>query len=407
MNTLYLCYFSLLEPLVQTQVLPYLRELSKSGISVDLLTFEPGLPKNRPDPERKRWEQCLELEGIIWHSLPYHSRPSLPATLYDIFVGSLFIIKMIRRNKIDVLHARAHIPMAMAFPAKWLTNCRVIFDIRGLMADEYADAGIWKAGSAVFRVIKRLERIGIRHSDQVVVLTESLRTWIIEHGWAERDKVEVIPCCTDLSRFFAESAQEDCEVKRSKRFEVIYSGSVTGLYLIEEMGKFFLALRVRHPEAFFRILTNSSHDEAARRLRQLGLTDNDFWIGAVKPSEVPSYLHAAHVGISFRKQTFSQLAASPTKIPEYLSAGLPVVANAGIGDSDEILRSDRVGVVIKDFSPESFANAVQELEALLFDDGLLTRCRESARRHFDLKMVGGLRYCNVYTKLNGSHSRPQ
>jgi len=31
MRTLYLCYFGLREPLVQTQVLPYLRQLSRSG----------------------------------------------------------------------------------------------------------------------------------------------------------------------------------------------------------------------------------------------------------------------------------------------------------------------------------------------------------------------------------------
>lgn len=404
MNTLYLCYFSLLEPLVQTQVLPYLRELGKSDIGIDLLTFEHEFRKKWPDLERMRWEQRLRQEGIVWHSLPYHSRPSIPATLYDICAGSLFTIKIIRRKKIDVLHARAHIPMAMAFPAKWLTSCRVIFDIRGLMADEYADAGVWKSGSAVFRVIKWLERAGIRYSDQVIVLTERLRNWIIKQGLAAEDKVEVIPCCTDLSRFNGELAQ--AEGARSKRFEVIYAGSVTGLYLMEEMGKFFLALRARRPEAFFRILTNSSQEEATRRLRQLGITDNDFWIGAVNYSEVPSYFYAARVGISFRKPTFSQIAASPTKIPEYLSAGLPVVANAGIGDSDEIIRSDRVGVVINDFSSEGFNKAISELETLLLDEKLLERCRESARRHFDLEMVGGLRYRNVYMKLNGSYTRP-
>jgi glycosyltransferase involved in cell wall biosynthesis len=404
-NTLYVCYFSLLEPLVQTQVLPYLRELSKSGIGIDLLTFEPGSrKKNIPEPERRRWEESLQQEGIVWHSMSYHSRPSLPATLYDILAGTLFSIKMIRRKNIDVLHARAHIPIAMAFPAKWLTKCRVIFDIRGLMADEYADAGVWKAGSTVFRIIKWLERAGIRHSDQVVVLTERLRNWIVKEGFAAEEKIEVIPCCTDLSRFNQEL--ERAEGASSGRFEVIYAGSVTGLYLMEEMGRFFLALRARRPGAFFRILTNSSHEEATRRLRRLGMTDNDFWIGAVNPSEVPSYLQTARVGISFRKPTFSQIAASPTKIPEYLSAGLPVVANAGIGDSDEILRSDRVGVVIKDFSLQGFDEAVRELETLLLDDGLLKRCRESARRHFDLEMVGGLRYRNVYTKLNGSKTRP-
>ncbi len=41
-HTLYLCYFGLREPLVQTQVLPYLREIKKiDDLKVSLLTFEP------------------------------------------------------------------------------------------------------------------------------------------------------------------------------------------------------------------------------------------------------------------------------------------------------------------------------------------------------------------------------
>ena len=42
-RTLYLCYFGLREPLVQTQVLPYLKQLAAAGIRVSLLTFEPHL----------------------------------------------------------------------------------------------------------------------------------------------------------------------------------------------------------------------------------------------------------------------------------------------------------------------------------------------------------------------------
>ena len=45
-KTLYLCYFGLREPLVQTQVIPYLREISKGGTEVSLLTFEPNPRQN-------------------------------------------------------------------------------------------------------------------------------------------------------------------------------------------------------------------------------------------------------------------------------------------------------------------------------------------------------------------------
>ena len=54
MRTLYLCYFGLREPLVQTQVLPYLRQLAGQGIGVCLLTFEPGGKDRWPEEEKER-----------------------------------------------------------------------------------------------------------------------------------------------------------------------------------------------------------------------------------------------------------------------------------------------------------------------------------------------------------------
>ena len=90
-RTLYLCYFGLREPLVQTQVLPYLRQLSLAGIKVHLLTFEPGLTENSGgEAELDNQRKKLLTEGIKWFSLPYHKSPSLPATAFDIFAGARF-----------------------------------------------------------------------------------------------------------------------------------------------------------------------------------------------------------------------------------------------------------------------------------------------------------------------------
>ena len=45
-KTLYICYFGVRQPLVQTQVIPYLLEIAKDGVAISLLTFEPDLKAN-------------------------------------------------------------------------------------------------------------------------------------------------------------------------------------------------------------------------------------------------------------------------------------------------------------------------------------------------------------------------
>src|SRR5436853_1541082 len=104
-STLYICYYGLHEPLVQTQVLPYLRELVAGGIEVYLLTFEPTKYLAKQG-ELEEWRTQLAEQGIHWFSLGYHKWPSLPATVYDIAIGAWMAARLIRRYKIDVLHAR-------------------------------------------------------------------------------------------------------------------------------------------------------------------------------------------------------------------------------------------------------------------------------------------------------------
>ena len=136
-HTLYLCYFGLREPLVQTQVLPYLREIARlENIKVSLLTFEPDLKDKWTSEQIETEKEKLAAQKINWHALAYHKRPSAPATLYDVLNGARFIKKLSRKEKIDFLHARAHIPMLIAMLAARFTKSRIVFDIRGLMAEE-------------------------------------------------------------------------------------------------------------------------------------------------------------------------------------------------------------------------------------------------------------------------------
>ncbi len=400
-RTLYVCYFGLREPLVQTQVLPYLREISASGIEVHLLTFEPEL-RRKWDAQTLRDEQArLAVEGIKWSALAYHKRPSLPATLYDIAAGAWTIARLVSRHRLNVVHARAHVPMAMALLAARATGCRLVFDIRGLMAEEYADAGVWAEKSIKFRATKMLERAGIRKADQVVVLTQAMREWLRESRLTSADNIEVIPCCVDFTRYIEPDVETEVE---PDRFEVVYAGSVTGLYLLEDMAKFFNTLRKHEPRAFLRILTRSTQ-EATARLRDAGLTPESFWVGGVDASEVPHYLRRARLGLSFRKRTFSQLAASPTKIPEYLAAGLPVISNEGIGDVDKLLKSEKVGVVVNDLTVEEFERAAVSALQLASESDVRARCQEVARRCFDVKTIGANGYANVYRRLASAVGR--
>jgi glycosyltransferase involved in cell wall biosynthesis len=415
-HTLYLCYFGLHEPLVQTQVLPYLREIRKGGVKVSLVTFEPNFKaawtKERIASEKKR---LAAEDGFEWHCLGYHKRPSVPATAYDILNGARLARQLLRREKFDVIHARVHVPMLMAVLARKFSGRgrdgdkpKLIFDIRGFFPEEYTDAGVWKQNGWLYRATKRVEKYLLKEADAFVVLTEKARSILFpesrETGFDRFGRpVEVIPCCVDLQRFDAadEAARREIREKYNlhDRRVAAYVGSFDGWYLTGEMLDFFQTARERDPRTFTLILTQRDKEKVAARLRQRGFADADFLVESVPPAEIPKYLSASDVALSFIKACYSKQSSSPTKIAEYLAGGVPIVANDGVGDVTELIEGEKVGAVVRGFDAENYRAALEKIETLNADGRLPEKCRQRARKIFHLETVGGEKYRALYRRL--------
>jgi glycosyltransferase involved in cell wall biosynthesis len=135
-------------------------------------------------------------------------------------------------------------------------------------------------------------------------------------------------------------------------------------------------------------------------LHARGYADGDFLIKRVSPAEIPLYLSAADAAVSFIKPCYSKQASSPTKNAEYLACGLPIIANDGIGDTTEFTETDETGVVISNFTSETYLDALSKLDELMKNKNLLAeRCKASADKRFDLVDVGGVRYRSIYQKI--------
>jgi glycosyltransferase involved in cell wall biosynthesis len=406
LRTLYVSYFGLREPLVQTQVLPYLRQLVAGGIGVSLLTFEPRLKEDWTTEQILATREELNDEGISWHCLKYHKWPSLPATLYDIVVGTRKVIQIMRREKINVLHARNHVPALMGAIAKKLRGGYLVFDIRGFMPEEYTDGGVWAQNGYLYRGLKRVERYLFAVSDAFVVLTEKARD-ILFPGRLESDSqgrpFEVIPCCVDFERFdaFDKTSKDSLrsELNVTGRRVIVYLGSFGGWYMSEQITEFLATANEQDPSTFSLVLTQSDPQSVTARLNELGIQADNFSVAQVSPEEVPRYLKAADIAISFVKPCYSKQSSSPTKIAEYLASGLPIVCNTGIGDVDNLISENRAGVLVKEFTRDAYLEALTEVDLLRGEESSAERLRAVARRLFDVANVGRTKYVRLYQRL--------
>lgn len=413
---LYLCYFGVREPLVQTQVLPYLRELMKVEIGEDagsifpmdvtLLTFEPT--REAEDlAEFSVIREKLAAEGIDWDWLPYHKRPSAVATAWDILRGTIRVWRMHRRASFDVLHCRVHVPGVMGAVARKFSRKKpkLLFDIRGFFPEEFVDAGIWRENGYIYRTAKCVEQWLMKESDGFVVLTEKAREILFPEsrnsGFDFQGRpVEVIPCCVDLQRFAVAMTETRLEMRTKlgidNRKVMAYVGSFGGWYLTQETFDLFSVARRLYPNVFALIITQGKAEMAEALLRKAGFGCEDMFIGRIETEEVPKYLVAADLAVSLIKPCYSKLSSSPTKNAEYLASGLPIIANAGIGDVDSLIRINGVGALLTEFNPAGYSAALEEIDRL---GNIAEKCRQTAAREFDLGCIGGMKYRRLYSRM--------
>ena len=392
LGVLYISYDGILEPLGQSQVLPYLEKLSDRGARFILLSFEK--PSDIGSTMLRDTEARMAAAGIRWIPLRYHKRPVLLATGFDLLNGMLRGVIIIIRERVGVVHCRSYVAALIGWLLKRWLGVRFLFDMRGFWADERVEGGLWRPGCFLYRLSKRLERRFLKDADEIVTLTERARSAIESRSDVRAAQVSVIPTCVDLKKFSPRMNHRSEDA--SPVF--IYTGSVGTWYLLNEMLRFVEQALRRFRFARLLLLTRN-REEASREIEKARLATAAVTLASVPPAEIPTWLARAHAGLAFYKPGLGRQGTCPTKVGEYLAMGLPVVVNDAVGDMEQIIGGGGVGTVLSRFTPEAYDQALQELERLWADPMLASRCRSVAESHFSLEM-GAERYWEIYQRLS-------
>ena len=403
MKVLLISYNGATEPLILSQGIPYLKGFSRRGIKCVLLSFE------KPSADKASQavlEKELHAEGIEWRRLRYHKSPSLPATAFDIFMGIIAGLRIVLSRGIDIVHARATVPAVMAYIISRLAGKKFVYDERGLMAEEYADGGMWKRGGLLYRLAGSIEKTLLLKADAVVVLTKNIEKYLSEGGYlpgrpdGKKLNIHVIPCCADLDKFAPSSEtkprlREKIGPGLAEKFILIYTGSIGTWYMLDEMLDFYTVAKSVIPQAHLMVITHIDREAVNAAAAKRGIAPGDVTVTGAKFEDMPGYLNAADAGMFFIRPVLSKRSSCPIKFAEYLACGLPVVINGGIGDTAETVENNSIGVVVRGFSHVEYERAARELSVLAKDNSTSKRCRDTAKRLFSLDS-GISKYADVY-----------
>ncbi|HLV42553.1 MAG TPA: glycosyltransferase [Brumimicrobium sp.] len=401
---LYLSYDGMTDSLGQSQVLPYLFGLAKKGICIHLISFE----KKEYAKDIPRIKELCEENGVIWHPQNYTKKPPLISTLKDIKRMKKVAMNLHSTIKFDIVHCRSYISAIVGRFFQKKEGLKFIFDMRGFWADERVEGGIWNLSNPVFksafRYFKSKELEFFSHADTIVSLTHNGKKEIESWGNLPHPlQIEVIPCCVDLERFDPKNIKSDTIATTRESlgitendFVLGYLGSIGTWYMLPEMLDFYVLLRQQKEKSKFLFLTQEAKEDIHEIAKEKGIPKDEIIVISTKHNEVPRYISIFNLSIFFIRPTFSKKASSPTKQGELMAMGIPIICNAGIGDTDKIIMDSSAGKVIQVMNPESYESCSLNTEK--YDK---EKIRDGAKRWYSLE-AGVEKYHEIYQRLLNS-----
>ncbi len=410
MKILYLTYDGLSDVLGQSQVIPYLIGLSGKGHQITIVSFEKLPNRNQSYLEI---ESILSLSYIKWLPLKYTSFPPVLSTVYDILKLYYISQKECKINKYEIVHCRSYVTSLVGQKLKNKFQLKFIFDMRGFWADERVEGNLWNLNNPVYKMIYRFfknkEKEYFEKADYTISLTEVGKKIIHSRKDLKNQPIpiQIIPCCVDTTLFSKQNIDPNKQIffRTELKFEeqdfiVSYLGSIGTWYLPDEMMNFFSCLLKKYTNAKFLFITPDNKNSILTYSRKYNIPEDRISVISGSRNEVPVLLSLSNISLFFIKPVFSKSASSPTKLGEIMSLGIPVICNAGIGDTDQIVRETQTGLVVQELNEQSYFSAIEEIEQISSISP--EKIRQTAINYFALEK-GVEKYHEIYLKLRSTN----
>ena len=375
-HILFISYDGMTDPLGQSQVIPYLKGLSKHGYKIFLLSCE---KKEAYTLNRNNISSILKEASIQWFPLSYTKKPPVLSTLIDVIKLKKAAASIHKTYTIDMVHTRPGIPALVGMWMKKKYSIRFLNDIREFYADSRVDGGIWNRKNVlyngIYQYFKKKEAEQVRISDGIVCLTHAARDIIQQWpSYNHSAPISVIPCSVDLQLFDEASIDQEQreEIKKEYGIEltdmvISYLGSIGGWYLTAEMLQFCKQLLDHFSNAKFLFISPHLHQHIIATASDYGIPASKVIVVKGNRPQVPLLLSLSNYSIFFIKPCYSKLSSSPTKHGELMAMGIPVISNSGVGDVKEIITKYNGGFVVDDFTPASFKLVIDKINQVAFN----------------------------------------
>ena len=249
--------------------------------------------------------------------------------------------------ELDILQGEQEIAALACIQLSEKLKIPIVASLHNIWPEELVETNLIMKKSKQYQTLQRMEEQIITGADVVIVLSNEMKQYTQETYGINGKNVVVVPLGGRPRINKPEYSKNPSKV--------VYSGLVTHLDGVEILVKSISTVLRHYPQANFYI---TRRGEALRHIQRLAqkISVNPNYVWFAKRESFYRFLKLCHIGIVTSMKTKTRQFGYSLKFFDYLSVGLPVVANS-IGGWTRIIRDEKVGILTEDNS-ESFAEGI-------------------------------------------------
>ncbi len=210
-----------------------------------------------------------------------------------------------------------------------------------------------------------LYRVLLRRADHVFVQSDRMKVDMAARG-VNPSNMTPVPMGVDLEDIRLEEIRPADDLVFKGRRVLVYLGTLDRPRRIEVLFEMLALLSKQIPEVLL-VLVGDTQDAVYRnwlkhKAVEVGVSEYVHWTGWLPMKEGWRYVKTAEVALSPFPRGFLLDSASPTKVPEYLALGVPVVCNDN-PDQASVIGSSGAGLCVS-YTARDFADAVVAMLAI-------------------------------------------
>ena len=350
----------------QVRLASLVRELSRMGHAVEIVTALPNYPTGSIFPEfRGHLYQRDQWEGLtVHHTWVY---PCMGGGWKRIVNYLSFTLScawgLLRCGRADCVFVESP-PLFLSIPgwiASRIWNSRLNFNVADLWPDSVEQLGIMRNRS-LLHLARRLEAWSYRRADFVNAVTEKMKSILLDAKRVPARKLLFLPNGVDTDLF--QPLPPDLELARrlglAGKKIVLYAGNHGYIAALEHALHAAKILAERKEIHFLFVGGGSEKSRLLALARGLKLR-NATILDPVPVSELPRYMSLGSYGLVTLRNCALSEGARPAKTFVMMASAKPVVLSAS-GEGTRMIRESGGGMVVPPGDPQAIAEAIVSLE---------------------------------------------